>query len=232
MTDLRTLVEHEMERAGSPRYAIGDLVELRDRKRRHKRIAAGVVAIAIFAAPVALFALHAFDRTRTPATIGNPSSAPETGTLIDDSAPVPEAPGVDYVIDLNTNVVTPLPESILRSVVSARLRESDRTVRRVSSDGSRSRSSGPATTGTLDIRCPSRRRRDPPVTHDQTAPRSPAWSPDGRRSRTNLATAVAKVATRSSSLDIDQEDVTRQVIDGGHSGTPRSRRTARRRPVL
>ena len=45
MTDLKTLVEHEMERAGSPRYAIGDLLEMRDRKRRNKRIAAGVVAV-------------------------------------------------------------------------------------------------------------------------------------------------------------------------------------------
>jgi hypothetical protein len=47
MADLKTLVEREMDRAGSPSYAFEDLVARRDRRRRNQRIAAGVVGILI-----------------------------------------------------------------------------------------------------------------------------------------------------------------------------------------
>jgi hypothetical protein len=75
MTDLKTLVEQEMERAGSPPYAIGDLVELRDRKRRNQRIAAVVVAIAVFAAPVAWIIATGgrADHTSTPGATASPT---------------------------------------------------------------------------------------------------------------------------------------------------------------
>ena len=52
MDDLRTLVRDEMARAGSPSYSFNDLGGGRDRKRRNKRIAAGVVGIAVFAVAV------------------------------------------------------------------------------------------------------------------------------------------------------------------------------------
>ena len=217
MTDLKTLVEHEMERAGSPRYAIGDLLEMRDRKRRNKRIAAGVVAIAIFAIPVALFALHAFDRTQSPASTGIPSSVSPPGMLeIDDSRPVPDAPGVDYMIDLDTNVVTPLPETILRSVVSATWREIGRYA--VSSDGSRLAFVGTGEDGNPQIfvaRLDGTGVRQ--VTHGQTTPASPAWSPDG----TTIVYEGNGSAGRHGIFVVDvASGETRQVIDGGTIGQP------------
>ena len=216
MTDLKTLVEHEMQRAGSPRYAIRDLVEVRDRKRRNKRIAAGVVAIAIFATPVALFALHAFDRTQSPATIGSPSSAPVPETLIDDSAPVPEAPGVDYVIDLNTNVVSPLPETILRSVVGATWRWTARYA--ASSDGTRLAFVGTGGDGdpqifVADLDGTNVRQ----VTHGAADPTSPAWSSDG----TSIAYEGNGSAGRHAIFVIDvASGETRQVIDGSSLWNP------------
>ncbi len=47
MADLKTLVEREMDRAGSPSYAFEDLAGLRDRKRRTKQISAAVVALGL-----------------------------------------------------------------------------------------------------------------------------------------------------------------------------------------
>lgn len=50
MAELRTLVEREMDRAGSPSYSFVDLARRRDRKQRNQRIGAGVVALAMAAA--------------------------------------------------------------------------------------------------------------------------------------------------------------------------------------
>jgi hypothetical protein len=47
MADLQTLVHNEMDRAGSPSYSFDDLGRRRDRKRRNKRITAGVVGIVV-----------------------------------------------------------------------------------------------------------------------------------------------------------------------------------------
>ena len=47
MADLKTLVEREMDRAGSPSYAFEDLADLRDRKRRTKRVSAAVVGLGL-----------------------------------------------------------------------------------------------------------------------------------------------------------------------------------------
>ena len=51
MAELKTLVDREMERAGSPGYSLDDLVDRRGHKRRNRRITAAVVAIAVFAIP-------------------------------------------------------------------------------------------------------------------------------------------------------------------------------------
>lgn len=47
MAELRTLVEHELERAGSPSYSFDDLARNRERKRRNRRIVAGLVGLAV-----------------------------------------------------------------------------------------------------------------------------------------------------------------------------------------
>lgn len=88
MTDLKTLVEQEMERAGSPPYTIGDLVELRDRERRNERITAGVAGIAVFVAAVWIVTTGGpLDRSPTPAIPGGSGTGP-TG------APEPDAEGI------------------------------------------------------------------------------------------------------------------------------------------
>jgi hypothetical protein len=88
MDDLRTIVHHEMARAGSPSYSFNDLGRRRDRKRRNQRIAAATVGIAVFVAAVLIVTTGgAFDRS-TPAVPGGsetgstqtaPPAAPDTG---------------------------------------------------------------------------------------------------------------------------------------------------------
>ena len=80
------------------------LVDRRDRKRRNQRIAAGVVGIAVFVVAVWIVtSVGSFDRTQ-PAV---------TGPTV---PPAPRVSEVDYVIDLDTGVMTPLPEAIVRSL--------------------------------------------------------------------------------------------------------------------
>lgn len=77
----------------------------RDRKHLNQRVAAGVVAIAIVAVPVAWIIATGGRSGRTPVP-------GDTGS----SVAVPGGLSVDYVIDLNTGVMTPLPDSILRTL--------------------------------------------------------------------------------------------------------------------
>ena len=97
-----------LERAGS-NFAPLDLelesiLRGRDRKRRNQRIAAGVVGIAVFVAAVwILMSVGSLDRTQ-PAV---------TGSTIPPASGVSE---VDYVIDLDTGVMTPQPEALVRSL--------------------------------------------------------------------------------------------------------------------
>ena len=73
MDDLRTLVNDEMARAGSPSYSFNDLGRRRDRKRRNQRIAAGIVGIAVFVAALWVVTTGgSFDRTQ-PAIQPTPS---------------------------------------------------------------------------------------------------------------------------------------------------------------
>jgi Tol biopolymer transport system component len=87
----------------APEPSFEGFVRRRDRKRRNQRISAGVVGIAVFVAAVWVATTGGpFDRTRTPAALG--PTVPRAS----------DVPNVDYVIDLNTGVMTPLPETILR----------------------------------------------------------------------------------------------------------------------
>jgi hypothetical protein len=77
MSDLRTLVDKEMDRAGSPSYSFEDLGRRRDRKRRNQRMMAGVVAIVVALLSLATLA-RAFLGSERPASEPTPSLSPET----------------------------------------------------------------------------------------------------------------------------------------------------------
>jgi Tol biopolymer transport system component len=196
-----------------PATSFEGFVRRRDRKRRNQRIAAGLVAIAVFVVPVVWVVVTGgmFERTQTPASTGIPSSVPVPRALeVDDSTPVPAAPDVDYVIDLDTNVVSRLPKTILGSVVRSTPRGTPRYA--VSSNGSRLAYVGTGDDGNPQIfvgRIDGTGLRQ--VTHDRSDPTSPAWSPDG--------TTIAYVGSGSEGrnaifvLDVASGE-TRKVIDG------------------
>lgn len=76
MADLQTLVHNEMDRAGSPSYSFDDLGRRRDRKRRNKRITAGVVGIIVALLSLATLA-RAFRGPERPANEPTPSPSPQ-----------------------------------------------------------------------------------------------------------------------------------------------------------
>jgi hypothetical protein len=86
MSDPRSLLQREMERIPLRPFTIDGFYARRDRKRRNQRIAAVLVAVVIFAAPIALFALGiSSDRTQTPA---GPRPTPvETGPSVRPGTP-------------------------------------------------------------------------------------------------------------------------------------------------
>ena len=89
----------------APEPSFQRFLRRRERKLRNRRIAAAVVAIALFVAPVAIFAaLISSDRPQTPAAPGERGAGTQ----------------VDYVIDLDTGEKTPLPRAIIRSLGRAR----------------------------------------------------------------------------------------------------------------
>jgi Tol biopolymer transport system component len=77
MSDLRTLVDKEMDRAGQPSYSLEDLGRRRDRRRRNQRMMAGVVAIVVALLSLATLA-RAFLGSERPASEPTPSLSPET----------------------------------------------------------------------------------------------------------------------------------------------------------
>ena len=164
MNDVRTLLERGYADASPPPDGFERMLRRRDRKRRNQRIAAGVVGIAVFVAAIWVIATGGpFDRTQ-PAV---------TGPTV---PPAPGVPKVDYVIDLNSGVMTPLPEAIVRSL-GGPLFEHQYAV---SPDGSRLAYVG---TGDEDqiyiagIDGTGVRQ----LTHAPNGAWSPAWSRDGTR---------------------------------------------------
>jgi dipeptidyl aminopeptidase/acylaminoacyl peptidase len=77
MDDLQTLVQREMDRAGSPGYSFEDLGHRRDRKRRNQRITAGVVGIIVALLSLATLA-RAFLGGQRPANEPTPSPSPDS----------------------------------------------------------------------------------------------------------------------------------------------------------
>lgn len=149
-----------------PEPSFEGFLRRRDRKLRNRRIAAGVVAIAVFVGPVALFAgLIWSDRSQTPRATG-PS--------------LPGVPDVDYVIDLDTGEMTPLPEAFTRSKPEqGTLSPSGYAL---SPDGSLLAYGRDGEEGANQIfiaRIDGTEARQ--LTHDPMGAFEPAWSPDGTR---------------------------------------------------
>jgi dipeptidyl aminopeptidase/acylaminoacyl peptidase len=154
----------------APEPSFEGFVRRRDRKRRNQRISAGVVGIAVFLAAAWIATTGGpFDRTRTPAVPG-PTVPRATGV-----------PKVDYAIDLNTGVMTPLSEMTpLPEGFRPHDGPSFENQYAVSPDGSLL-----AYVGTGDetqifiagIDGTGVRQ----VTHDPNGAFSPAWSPEGTR---------------------------------------------------
>jgi Tol biopolymer transport system component len=161
-------VERAAERFKAPEGALERLIRRRNRKRRNQRIAAGVVGIAVFVAAVWIVTTGgAFNRTQKPATPG-PSGS------------VPPALEVDYVIDLNTGMMSPLPEAIIQSLGEGRPHTYTRYA--ASPDDSTLAYEAPGDDGRFQVFVASLDGSGiRQVTYDPVEATSPAWSPDGMR---------------------------------------------------
>jgi hypothetical protein len=231
MSDLTSMLERADRAVSHVPLPIGGLERLlrrRDRKRRNQRILAGVVGIALFVVPVALIAvLNTPDRTRTPGT--RPAgSAEEPGPpgRVRGAPPARGVPKVDYVIDLNTDVMTPLPESILRT--AGETAEADwpswlRTPRSCSGgscgharyvaspDGSLLAYVGTGDEGTPQIFIAGIDGAGVrQMTHEPVGATSPAWAPDG--TMIAYVRSGAEVSTGLFVLDVATGE-SRQVRD-------------------
>jgi Tol biopolymer transport system component len=111
MSDVRTIFERGVGGAAPPPDGFERMLRRRDRKRRNQRIAAGVVGIAVFVAAVwVVTGAGSTDRTQRPVVPGGGVTGPaETGPTEDTGG----VPNTDYLFDLDTGEMTPLPESIV-----------------------------------------------------------------------------------------------------------------------
>jgi Tol biopolymer transport system component len=184
----------------APEPSFERFLQRRDRKLRNQRIAAGIVAVAVFVATVAVFAgLISFDRSERPGAAGPRMSG------------VPEG---DYVLDLNTGKKTPLPDAFTRSRAEQGTLSASGYA--VSPDGSLLAFVRDGDEGTNQIfiaRIDGTEVRQ--VTHDPMGTFEPAWSPDGTRiTYTGSATGegsrnlfVIDVASGESTQITDKGDV-------------------------
>jgi WD40 repeat protein len=126
----------------------------------------------------------------TPVSDGSPIPIASSGTT--PSGMKPGVPKVDYVIDLNTSVMTPLPKTIIRSLGSLGKAGRARCFAQfewpclpqcaASPDGSLLAYVGTRDEGSLQIFTASIDGTGVrQITDDPTGAASPAWSPDGKR---------------------------------------------------
>ena len=171
-----------------PEPSFEGFVRRRDRKRRNQRVAAGAVGLAIFVASVWIVTTGGpFDRAQTPGAPGPTGVDQPSETVRGNSPPIttaswysPDAVSdVDYVIDLNTGQMTPLPASITEAVAPfTNFFTVDRyaatpdgsTLAFVGTDAEGARQIFVAGIDGTDLR---------QVTDDPMGVRSPAWSLDG-----------------------------------------------------
>ena len=104
MTDLKTLVRTEMDRAGEPSFGMGDVADRRDRKHRNTRLAAGVVGLAVFVAAVWIVTSGVLaERTRSTLAPGGVL----TGPGVTGPAEPTIAPGAGGIVGLPLEGATP-----------------------------------------------------------------------------------------------------------------------------
>jgi Tol biopolymer transport system component len=194
---------------------------LERRHKRQRRWSVGkkvgpfalVAAIGLAAVASSIFGALGGQNATTPAG-QTPTVAPGTSSeaqprvAVADSALADNAREVDYVIDLNTGAMTPLPKAIIRSL--GQTYESGQYA--ASPDGSLLAYVGTGNEGSLQIFIAgidgSGIRQ---MTHDPTGAASPAWSPDGR---TIAYTGYGSGDVRNFFvLDVATGE-TRQVTDG------------------
>ena len=166
----------------APEPSFDTFLRRRDRKRRNQRIAAGVVGIAVFVAAIWIVTSGGLiDRSRDghqPATSGptSPAGIPPVATAPWVSRET--TPEVDYVLDLDTGSMTPMPDPIIRSIADSGLRFVGRYA--ASPDGSTLAYAARDGSGRFQIFVAgidgSGVRQ---VTDDPVGAISPAWSPDG-----------------------------------------------------
>jgi dipeptidyl aminopeptidase/acylaminoacyl peptidase len=162
MPELREVFEMTTKQMGEPDLDSWREQERRQRKTsRNKRLGALAVAAAIGLVAVVVVIRAADDGTGTQPAV-QPRPTPPAGT----------APETDYVIELNTGEMTPLPNSISRNGLSDWYA--------VSPDGTMVAYTSQDEAGTTQIFIASLDGTDvQQVTHDQRGAVDPDWSPDG-----------------------------------------------------
>jgi Tol biopolymer transport system component len=211
MTDVREIYEMVTQQTPPKPDALERQRKRQMRQAMNRRIGGFAAAAAI--AGLALLAVRAW--------VGDGGHQPGGPPVT-----VSGVPKVDYVIDLNTGVMTPLPEAVIRSTgKSGRLRciaqfqPSCSPQYAASPDGSLLAYVGTGTEGGRQIFIAGTDgTRVHQVTHDPTGASSPAWSPDGTRiaylgsgSGNVRNLFVLDVATSDSTLITDG---TRDVMEG------------------
>lgn len=162
MPELREVFEMTTKQMGEPDVDSWREQERRQRRTsRNKRLGALAVAAAIGLVAVVVVIRAADDGTGTQPAV-QPTPTPPAGT----------APETDYVIDLNTGEMTPLPKSISRNGLSDWYA--------VSPDGTMVAYTSQDEAGTTQVFIASLDGTDvQQVSHDPRGAGVPAWSPDG-----------------------------------------------------
>lgn len=188
MRNSKELLERARRQFPAPERVMDSLRNRRDRKRRNQRITAGVVGIAVFVAAGWIVrdatSLGRTERTVVPGGSGATGPA-ETGPSETTTGPPPTkhwppvvaegpVPETDYLLDLDTGEMTPLPKSI----VGTQDRIHDYAA---SPDGSKLAYAGPGENGASQVFIANLDGGGvEQVTTDDEA-MAPTWSPDGSK---------------------------------------------------
>jgi WD40-like Beta Propeller Repeat len=185
LSDTRELLRRGVEGFEPMPDAFERVLARRDRKRRNRRITAGVVGIAVFVATIWIVRdVASLNRSETSVIPGGSSTTgpAETGPAETGPAETGQgAPGIlpvsvtDYLVDLETGATTPLPESIVGT-------EDVTSGYAVSPDGSRLAYERRGNDGGLGIFVANLDGTGiEQVTNDFRFAHQPAWSPDGSK---------------------------------------------------